>query len=329
MEELPFEKIKRTILIKRKESTDSKYGCIPEKRSVEELINRGIICLNKPEGPTSHIVSEHVKKILNCKKSAHGGTLDPRVSGVLPIMINKSVKLSQYLLLAGKEYVALMHLHKDVEKEEIIETSKEFIGKIEQQVPVKSAVKRQKRFRNVYYLKILEIDGKDVLFKVGCEAGTYIRTLIHNWGQKLKVGANMQQLVRTKAGPFNDKEWYSLQDLQDAFLDYKENKNEKELRRVIKPYEYAVSHLPKIWVFDATVDPLCHGSRLNIPGISKIESDIKKDDAVAVFTLKNELIGVGKSELTSEEIIKNEKGIAINMDIIGMDINVYPKYKKE
>lgn len=327
MEKLPFEEIKRTILVKREEETDSRYGCAPEKRSVEELINRGVICLNKPEGPTSHIVSDHIKKILDCKKASHGGTLDPGVSGVLPIMLNKSVKLSQYLLLAGKEYIALMHLHKDVEKNKIFESSKEFIGKIEQQVPVKSAVKRQKRFRNIYYLKILEIDGKDVLFKIGCEAGTYIRTLIHSWGQKLKVGANMQQLLRTKAGPFSDKEWYSLQDLQDAFLDYKENKNEKELRRVIKPYENAVSHLPKIWVFDASVDSLCHGAVLNIPGISRIESDIKKNDAVAIFTLKNELIGVGKSILTSEEIINNEKGTAIDIDIIVMDINTYPKYK--
>src|SRR3989344_4996636 len=117
MENLPFEGLKRKILIKREEKTDSKFGCIPEKRPVEELINRGVICINKPDGPTSFIVSDHVKNMLNCKKTSHGGTLDPHVSGVLPIMLNKSVKLSQYLLLAGKEYIALMHLHKDVEKE--------------------------------------------------------------------------------------------------------------------------------------------------------------------------------------------------------------------
>src|SRR3989344_4412175 len=299
MENLPFELEERKILVKREENTDSKFGCIPEKRSVEELINRGVICINKPDGPTSFIVSDHVKTMLNCKKTSHGGTLDPHVSGVLPIMLNKSVKLSQYLLLAGKEYVAIMHLHKPVDQKEIIETSKEFLGKIQQQVPVKSAVKRQKRFRNVYYLQILEIKDQDVLFRIGCEAGTYIRTLVHDFGKKLKVGANMQQLIRTKAGPFSDKEWHSLQDLQDAYYEYKEN-NEKEIRKIIKPYEFAISHLPKIWVFDATIDSLCHGAKLNIPGISKLDSGIHKDDAVAVLSLKNELIGVGKAILDSQ-----------------------------
>lgn len=325
MDKLPFETVKREILIKRVEQTDSNYGCYPEKRSVEELVNRGVICLNKPEGPTSHIVSDHIKNILNCNKTSHGGTLDPKVTGVLPIMLNKSVKLSQYLLLAGKEYVALMHLHKAVDKERIIKTSNEFIGRIEQQVPVKSAVKRQKRFRNVYYLNILEIDGQDVLFKIGCEAGTYIRTLIHNWGQRLKVGANMEQLIRTKAGPFSDKEWFSLQDIQDAYYDYKQNKNEKEIRKIIMPYEFAISHLPKIWVFDATIDSLCHGARLNIPGISKLDSGINKNDFVAVLSLKNELVGVGRCALSSDEIIENKKGTCVYMDIIVMDINVYPK----
>lgn len=325
MENLPFEGVKRKVLIKREENTDGNYGCDPEKRNIDELINRGVICINKPEGPTSFIISDHVKNILNCKKTSHGGTLDPRVTGVLPIMLNKSVKLSQYLLLAGKEYVALMHIHKPISKEAIIKTSKEFLGRIEQQVPVKSAVKRQKRPRTIYYLEILEIKDQDVLFKIGCEAGTYIRTIIHDWGKRLKVGANMQQLIRTKAGPFNDKEWYSLQDLQDAFSGYKENKNENEIRKVIKPYEFAISHLPRVWVFDATIDSLCHGAKLNIPGICRLESDISNNDAVAVLSLKNELIGVGKCALNSEEIMANNKGLAVSMDTILMDIGTYPK----
>lgn len=76
MEKLPFELIERKILIKREEKTDPNYGCIPEKRPVEELINRGVICINKPDGPTSFIVSDHVKNMLNCKKTSHGGTLE-------------------------------------------------------------------------------------------------------------------------------------------------------------------------------------------------------------------------------------------------------------
>lgn len=76
MEKLPFEGIKRNVLLKNEEETDLKYGCNPEKRSIEELMKRGIICINKPEGPTSFIVSDHVKKILNANKTSHGGTLE-------------------------------------------------------------------------------------------------------------------------------------------------------------------------------------------------------------------------------------------------------------
>lgn len=239
-------------------------------------------------------------------------------------MLNKSVRLSQVLLLAGKEYVALMHIHKEVDQKKIIETAKEFVGKIEQQVPVKSAVKRQKRFREIYYLEILEIKDQDVLFRVGCEAGTYIRTLIHNWGEKLKVGANMIELIRTKAGPFSDKEMYSLQDLEDAYNSYTENKKENELRKMIKPYEFAVSHLPKIWVSDFAIDSLCHGAKLNIPGICRLDSDINKNDVVAVLSLKNELVGIGKAVLDSREMLKNDKGTAIIMDTLLMEIGTYP-----
>ena len=75
MDKLPFEKITRKILVKKESETDQKYGQNPEKRSVEELINDGIINLNKFEGPTSHQVSDYVQRILGINKAGHSGTL--------------------------------------------------------------------------------------------------------------------------------------------------------------------------------------------------------------------------------------------------------------
>src|SRR3989344_5790037 len=95
---LPFEKIKRKILVKKEAETDEKYGKKPEERSVEELINYGAINLNKCSGPTSHQVSDYVQKILGIDKAGHGGSLDPGVTGVLPVTLDRATRLSQVML---------------------------------------------------------------------------------------------------------------------------------------------------------------------------------------------------------------------------------------
>ncbi|MBW2965750.1 RNA-guided pseudouridylation complex pseudouridine synthase subunit Cbf5 [Candidatus Woesearchaeota archaeon] len=326
MNKLPFEKVKREILTKKQAETDPKIGQDPNKRDAEELIEYGIINLDKPKGPTSHQVSDYVQKILEIKKSGHSGTLDPGVTGVLPIALGSATRIVQALLKAGKEYVGIMHLHKEVSEQALKKVIKQFTGKIKQKPPLKSAVKRVERFREIYYFEILEIDKKDVLFKVGCEAGTYIRKLIHDLGKSLGVGAHMAELRRTKAGPFSeDDNLVTLQDLSDAFYFWKNENNEKFVRYCIQPIETAVEHLPKIWVFDTTVNSLCHGSDLKIPGISKLESGIEPDQAVAVMTLKNELIAIGTSKLTSKKMIEEEKGVAVLIHKVFMEPDLYPK----
>ena len=143
---LPFEQVERKIIIKKESETNSNYGKKPENRTITELIDKGVICINKPQGPTSHQVADYTKKILNIKKAGHGGTLDPNVT-----------RISQTLLPFGKEYICLMHVHKLIKKEEIEKIFKEFLGKIKQLPPIKSAVKRIEREREIYYIKILEM----------------------------------------------------------------------------------------------------------------------------------------------------------------------------
>ncbi|MBW2976137.1 RNA-guided pseudouridylation complex pseudouridine synthase subunit Cbf5 [Candidatus Woesearchaeota archaeon] len=321
---LPFEKIKRKILVKKEAETDVKLGCKPEQRETEEIINYGVVNINKPQGPTSHQVSDYVQKILGIDKAGHSGTLDPNVHGLLPIALGRATRVVQALLKSGKEYAGIMHLHRDVEEKKLKEAIKKyFTGKIRQTPPLKSSVKRVERTREIYYFDILEKEEQDVLFIVGCEAGTYIRKLCFDLGKKLKVGAHMQELRRTKAGPFNEETLFTLQDLTDAYYFYKNEKNDKFLRKVIQPIENAVKHLPKIWVFDTTVDTLCHGAALNVPGISKLNDKIKANDAVAVMTLKDELVALGTAKLSSEEIIRQEKGFAVKTEKVFMQPGVY------
>jgi len=323
---LPFERLKREIIVKKDFKTSDKFGKSPEQRTIKELLDYGIINLDKPSGPTSHQVSAYLQKILEIKKSGHSGTLDPKVTGVLPIALGRATRVVQSLLISGKEYVALMHLHKEVEEGKLRNVLKEFTGKISQLPPIKSAVKRQWRERNIYYIDIIEIDGQDVLFKIGCQAGTYIRKIIHDIGSKIG-GAHMVELRRTKAGPFTEKNLVTLQELTDAYYYYKQG-NEKYLRHCIQPMENAVSHLGKIWIIDTAVDSICHGAPLNIPGIAKFNSDIKEGDLVAVMSLKNELVAFGTARMDSETIKKSDKGLVLKTECVFMEPGIYPKMTK-
>lgn len=320
---LPFEKVERVVLQKRTAETNPALGCLPDKRTILELLDKGVINLNKPKGPTSHMVSDYVKRIFNAKKAGHGGSLDPGVTGVLPTGLNKATSVMSALLKAGKEYVAIMHLHKDVPEDEIRAACEEFIGEITQLPPKKSAVKRVQRKRTVYYFEILEIDSKDILFKMGCQAGTYVRRICDDVGKRLKVGAHMAELIRTKAGPFQSNDWVTLQDLEDAFAYYQQSNNEKFLRYCIKPMEFAVQHLAKIWILDNAVDSLANGAPLHVPGIAKLHSGIKEDDLVAVMTLKDELVALSAAKSSSEDIMRLDKGLAAKSIRVLMDAGVY------
>src|SRR3989344_5293728 len=140
---LPFENIKRDVLVRKEAKTGPQFGTEPSQRSSETLIQYGIVNIDKPSGPTSHQTSDFVQKILGIDKAGHAGTLDPGVTGVLPIALGHATRIVQALMNVGKEYVCLMHVHKPVSEEEINKLFKAFTGKIKQLPPIKSAVKRQ------------------------------------------------------------------------------------------------------------------------------------------------------------------------------------------
>ncbi len=323
---LPFEERLQTkkILVKLETKTDYSFGLNPEKRTTEDLLKKGLIILDKPSGPTSHQAADYLKRALDAEKAGHSGTLDPGVTGVLPIALQDATRITNALLTAGKEYVCLMHLHQDVSEEKLNDVLDKFRGKINQLPPKKSAVKRRMRERSIYYLEVLEIKDRDVLFLVGCQAGTYIRKLVHDIGEKLGCGAHMAELRRTKAGPFKEEQAVILQDVVDAFYYYKKGNDEK-LKKMLLPIESAVQHLKKIWVHDAAIDTMCHGAFLKVPGVSKLDSDIKIGDMVAVMSLKEELILVGEAEMNSQDLLKKEKGVAVKTLQVFMQPGTYKK----
>ena len=313
-------------LIKSKSKTNPDYGCDPYERPIEEHISKGVINLDKPSGPSSHEVDSWVKRILHVNKTGHGGTLDPKVTGVLPIGIDTATRVSQLLLPAGKEYVCLMTMHKEMPEDQVYEIFDQFTGKIYQTPPVKSAVKRELRVRTIYYATIYEIKGKDVLFRIGCEAGTYIRTFCHDIGEALGCGAHMAELRRTRAGPFNERndDLVNLHDLTDAYYFWVEDGDESYLRNAIKPMEVAADHLPQIFIKDSAVEAICQGAKLAAGGISMLSKGIKRRDLVAIKSLKGELIASGIALASTEEIMNADSGLVVDTNKVFMQPGVYP-----
>jgi len=316
----------RSVLVKRKGKTDPSYGLPPEQRSLKQHLSLGAINLDKTSGPTSHEVAAWVKRILEVEKAGHSGTLDPKVTGILPVLLEDATRIMETLLLAGKEYICLMRLHKPLPKKRIMEICREFMGPIFQKPPLKSSVVKELRVRTIYYLEVLEIEEQHVLMRVGCEAGTYIRKLCFDMGLALGCGANMEELRRTRAGPFReDKTLVTLHNLTDAMAAWKEKGDESALRRCIQPVEAALAHLPRLIIADNAVDAVCHGAPLAAPGLLSLETDINKGDMVSFFTLKGEAVGVGVAELASREMLASQSGIIARTERVIMQPNTYPK----
>jgi H/ACA ribonucleoprotein complex subunit 4 len=312
--------------VKRNGKTDPAYGISPEKRSLEMHMSLGAINLDKTSGPTSHEVAAWVKRILEVDKAGHSGTLDPKVTGILPVLLGDATRIMDTLLLAGKEYICLMHVHKPLPKKRIMEVCQEFMGPIFQKPPLKSSVVKELRVRTIYYLDVLEIEEQHVLMCVGCQAGTYIRKLCFDIGLALGTGANMEELRRTRAGPFREDETLvTLHQLMDAQVAWKETGDESGLRRVIQPVEAALRHLPRLVIADNAVDAICHGASLAAPGLLHLETDINKGDHVAFFTLKGEAVGIARADMNSLEMLASKTGIVALTERVIMQPSTYPK----
>lgn len=327
MHVLPAEKT-RDRLIKASVETDPYHGKHPEKRGINELLQNSIILLDKPSGPTAHQVDSWVRDIFLGEKVGHAGTLDPKVTGILPLGIGKATRALSVLSQAGKEYVGVMRLHKHVEQEIIEKMFNKFTGKITQLPPLRSAVKRRKRKRQIYYFQLLEKNEKNVLFRVGCEAGTYIRTLCADIGKQLDVSAHLAELRRTKVGRFTESELVNLQDVKDAFVFYQQG-NPEELKKVLHPVERVFDFLPKIIIRDSAIDAICHGATLAVPGVVEVDTDISKGNLIALFSLKKEIVAIGQAKMSTEEIIQKDTGICMKPEKVFMKKGTYPSIWKK
>lgn len=306
--------------------TDNSYGTYYDQRTIEQLLNYGIIILDKPPGPTSHETVAWTKRILKLPKIGHSGTLDPQVSGVLPLGLGEATKALGVLLYGPKEYHALGRVHSLPSKEKLKETMDLFKGEIFQKPPQRSAVVRQTRTRTIYEFELLEQKERLLLTRILCEAGTYIRKLYYDLGEILGPGATMIELRRTRVDQFRETDGLvTLHELANAFALWEEKKDDTKLIQMIKPVEYALSELKAVVIRDSAVDAMCHGAQLAIPGILQISPFLKKGDIVGIYTQKGEAVALAESKMDLEEIQDATKGYAFETRRIIMAPNTYPK----
>lgn len=304
------------------------HGKRPEERTLDELLDWGVINLDKPSGPTSHQIVAWVKQMLGIKKAGHGGTLDPNVTGVLPIALGRATKAIKVLLTGNKEYVGVMLLHRDVPKNRFKKVFNDFKGEIWQMPPVRAAVKRALRSRNIYESEIIEMKGRKVLFRVSCEAGTYIRTFAHDIGDALGVGAHLAQLRRVRTASFKEDTTITLHNLKDAFVYWKEHDEDEHLREIIKPFERLFDHMPRVVVKDVAASALSHGAPLAVVGIVKLSPNMRGGDPVVVLSGKGEGLVLGRAKMSSEEMLVKKSGIAVETERVLKD-DSFPKLWKK
>jgi len=292
---------------------------------VDAYVRRGAIVLDKPEGPSSHQVAAWVRDIFDVDKAGHAGTLDPNVSGLLPIALADATKGIEPLKAADKAYVGVVELHDEVPEADIREALDVFTGEIYQRPPKRSAVKRQLRTRRVDTFEPIEIDGKRVLARVECEGGTYVRKLAHDVGTYLGVGGHLEQLRRTRVGHLTEEDAVTLHDVKDGWEEFKETGRDDWLRDAVVPFERFLEHLPRITVRDTAVDAVCHGAPLAIPGVLDVERTVSPGDQVVLTTLKGEAVALAEAEKTAFETIMQETGVVARPFRQLMDTGTYPK----
>ena len=277
------------------------------------LVSNSILIVDKPCGHVSHEITTFIKKLFGVKRAGHAGTLDPDVSGVLPVALGKATKLLRFISGKRKVYVGIIKFkNKELSDDKIKLLFKKFTGKIIQTPPKMSAVKKIPRTRTVYSLEFLERKNNLVLFKADVEAGTYIRTLCEDIG-KLCGGAKMEELRRISVGSISERTSHTIQDIIDA-VEFARQGNYSFLQKIlIRPEKFI--DFPKTIVKSSAIASIKSGAQIMAPSVVSMEN-LNKGEFTAIYSDDGRFLGVGKSEVDSSKLTEMERGIIVRLERI-------------
>ena len=276
----------------------------PEERSAAELLSFGVVNLDKPAGPSAHQVAGWVRDLTAeavadldpdmppVDRAAHAGTLDPKVTGCLPMLLGDATRMAQVFLEGRKEYVPVLelHAHAPTNLESVLD---EFEAPLYQKPPRKSAVSRRLRVREIHELELLDLTDRQALIRMQCESGTYVRKLCHDLGLALGTGAHMGHLRRTATDPFDDSSLVNLQSFTDALTFATEDGYEDLLREIVQPAERALRHLPSVEIAPSAAREVATGAPVYAPGVISADSEIDDGALVACYTPDESAVCLG------------------------------------
>ncbi len=270
-------------------------------KDLHELLNRSVILIDKPKGPTSFDIVESVTKALNVKKAGHTGTLDPNATGLMVIALGEARKAMPVLTGMHKEYIGTMSMHGDVGKETVEKALMKFKGKITQMPPVRSAVARIERVRERFVIELIGKKERDVRFRVLCEAGTYMRKIAHDAGEKMGTGAHLSELRRTKVGPFSIEHSVSPDSLKDM--------PEDKLRGLLIPIEDAVRRLgiPSLTIKNDSVSKIMNGAPVRKDDITGASGNVDEGSCITVFSEKGKLVCLARYIRNGDTVARTDR----------------------
>jgi len=292
----------------------------PADRSAAELLAFGVVNLDKPAGPSAHQVAGWVRDLAadaasdlapegpTVDRAAHAGTLDPKVTGCLPMLLGDATRMAQVFLEGHKEYVAVLELHGPAPTN-LESVLAEFEAPLYQKPPRKSAVSRRLRVREIYDLELLDQSDRQALIRIQCESGTYVRKLCHDLGLALGTGAHMGHLRRTATDPFDDTTLVNLQTLTDA-LEFAREGDEERLREIVQPAERALTHLPSVEIAPSAAREVATGAPVYAPGVISADAEIDDGALVACYTPDGSAVCLG----TMAGDPTADSGIAVDLE---------------
>ena len=307
--------------------TNPEFGCSPEERSLQDLLNSGVILVEKPRGPTSHQLTAWARDLLGITKIGHGGTLDPFATGLLTLLLGKATRLTDIVLRGDKTYVGVLKFGRIVEESELNDLISKFEGVIYNVPPLESAVKIQVRTRTIKSIRLIEVDteSKIAAFEVSCSAGTYVRTLAKDIGLILGTSCELTELHRSHTGSFSQQMACTMQQLADAAFLYHEHDDDRALRKLISPVESILTKLPSITIKDGAAAALSHGAPLARPGVISAQKGVQKESTVLLRTVKGEAVSVATMTVDSDSLSEMNSGeVAVAKSVL-MESGTYPQ----
>ena len=308
-------------------TTNNSFGKIPFDRSLEELLECGVILVDKPPGPSSHQLAAWARSILEIKRIGHGGTLDPFATGLLTLLCGRSTKITGELLKKPKRYMAVIRFKDSITSDDLNKVLENFRGQVYNVPPKESAVKIQVRSRAISELELTQIsEGERVhLVEIGCEAGTYIRTLVRDIGLYSGNSCELLELHRVGSGSLEDSMACTMQQLTDSVFLWREHGDSNALTKLICPVEVVLDDLPRLVVKDGAVAAVSHGAPLAKPGVVSAPRGLLQGSSVLISSIKGEAVAIAEISVDSDSIEQMKSGhVAIAKNVI-MSPGIYPQ----